>query len=173
MLLEFRLCPAEMELILPRGITGFSVPKGSPQADPARFGEDCLHVVTRLSGRCEERQQVMAPRLVNFVAQYLAFPGSEVTALLNRHQPWLGFCRPFKPGNCWLEFVDPRPRRVVALFESLGRYRILSQAELIQPVTAAMCAEFRRAERDQLKYWSKLAPERRLRVGDVVFNFWD
>jgi hypothetical protein len=163
----------EMDLILPRGITGFNVRRGQPQADPSRFCADCQYVVTSLAGRSEDRKQVLAPRLVNFITQILVFPDAEVTALLNRHYPCLGFCRPLEPGNCTLEFVDPRPRRVATLFESLGRYRLLNRAELNQPVTAAMCVELGRGERDQLKYWSKLAPERNLRVGDVVFNFWD
>jgi hypothetical protein len=115
----------------------------------------------------------MAPHLVNFITQVLVFPGAEVTALLNRHYPWLGFCRLLEPGNCRLEFVDPSPRRVVASFESLGRYRLLNRAELNQPVTEAMCADLSRVELNQIKYWRKLAAERNLRVGDVVFNFWD
>ena len=59
------------------------------------------------------------------------------------------------------------------MFESLGRYRLLTRAELNQPVTELMCVELGHAERDQLKYWSKLAAEGNLRVGEVVFNFWD
>lgn len=163
----------DVDLVLPRGITGFSVPRGRPEADPPQFRADCQQVVTLLSGRREDRQQVMAPRFVNFITQVLVFPGAEVTALLNRHYPWLGFCRLLKPGNCRLEFVDPSPSRVVDSFESLGRYRLLNRAELNQPVTAAMCGELSRAEREQVKYWSKLAAEGHLRVGEVVFNFWD
>jgi hypothetical protein len=162
-----------MDLILPRGITGFSVPRGRPEADLLQFCADCQQVVTLLSGHSEDRQQVMAPHLVNFITQVLVFPGVEVTALLDRHYPWLGFCRLLKPGNCRLEFVDPSPHRVVTSFESLGRYRLLNRAELNQPATEATCGELGRAERDQLKYWSKLAAERNIRVGDVVFNFWD
>ena len=159
-----------MDLILPRGITGFSVPRGRPQADPSHFCADCQQVVALLSGRREDLQQVMAPHLVNFITQLLVFPGAEVTALLNRHYPWLGFCRVLKPGNCWREFVDPSPRQVIASFESLGRYRLLSWAELNQPVTEAMCVELGRAERGQLKYWSKLAGEGNLRLATQVYS---
>jgi hypothetical protein len=70
-----------------------------------------------------------------------------------------------------LVFVDPEP--VAASFAALGPYRVLSQAELDQPVTQAMCAELGHAEMHQLKYWSKLDGRGRLRLGEVVFNFWD
>lgn len=160
-------------MILPRGITGFNVPKGQAQADRRTFRKDCWQVVTPLSGRAEDRQQVLAPDLVNFISQVLVLPGGEVAALLNRHHPWLGFCRPLEPGQCSLEFVDPCPRRLAESFSALGRYRVLSRAELDQPVTPAMCVELDRGEVSQLKYWSKPAGQDKLRVGEVVFNFWD
>jgi len=59
------------------------------------------------------------------------------------------------------------------VFAALGRYRVLSRDELEQPVTEAMCAELGRAELHQLKYWRKLTGQAKLRVGEVVFNFWD
>ena len=114
---------------------------------------------------------MLAPRFVNFITQVLVLPGGEVTALLNRHYPWLGFCRPLEPGDCGLEFVDPP--RVGASFAALGRYRVLSRTELDQPVTEAMCAELGHAEVQQFKYWSKLTGRGKIRVGQVVFNFWD
>jgi hypothetical protein len=158
-------------LILPRGITGFNTPKDRPEADPRSFRADCWQVVAPLSGRAEDRQQVLAPRHVNFLTQVLVLPGGEVTALLNRHYPWLGFCRPLEPGNGSLEFVHPG--RAGASFGALGRYFVLSRAQLDQPVTEAMCAELGPAERQQLKYWSALAGRGNIRVGQVVFNFWD
>jgi hypothetical protein len=161
------------ELMLPRGITGFNVPDGHPRADPKDFRADCLRVVAPLSGRVEDRPQVLAPHLVNFLTQVLVLPGAEVTALLNRHYSWLGFCRPLEPGDCRLAFVDPRPRRVADSFAALGRYRVLSSEELDQPVTEAMCMGLGRAEMDQLRYWSKLSEPDPIRVGTVVFNFWD
>jgi hypothetical protein len=116
---------------------------------------------------------VLAPHLVNFITEVLVLPDGEVTALLNRYYPWLGFCRPLEPGDCWFEFVDPRPRRVGASFAATGRYRVLTREDLDQPLTEAMCVELGRAEIHQLKYWTKLAEHETIRVGDVVFNFWD
>src|SRR5205814_1001524 len=101
----------------------------------------------------------------------LVLPGDEVVAVLNKVHPWLGFCRPLEPGNCWLKFVDPC--QVWASFAALGRYQMLSRAELDQPVSEAMCADLDPGELTQLKYWSKLAGRGKLRLGDVVFNFWD
>jgi hypothetical protein len=158
-------------LILPRGITGFNAPKKCPEADPRSFRADCWQVVAPLSGRAEDRRQVLAPRHVNFLTQVLVLPDGEVTALLNRHYPWLGFCRPLEPGNGSMEFVDPR--RVGASFGALGRYFVVPRAQLDQPVTEAMCAELGPAELKQLKYWSELAGRGNIRVGQVVFNFWD
>lgn len=161
----------ESSLILPRGITGFNVPKDCPQADPKQFRADCQQVVATRSGRVEDRQQVLAPRLVNFLTQVLVLPKGDVTVLLNRYHPWLGFCRPLNPGNCTLEFIDPG--RVADAFAALGRYRILSSAELDQLVNDAICEELGPAEVHQLKHWSKLEASGNLRVGQVVFNFWD
>jgi hypothetical protein len=158
-------------VILPGGITGFNVPKGHVEADPRSFRADCWRVVTPLQGRAEDRPQVLNARFTNFVTQVLVLPEVEATALLNKVHPWVGFCRPLEPGDCWLEFLDPGP--VAAAFAALGRYRVLSRAELDQPVSASMCAELGHAEMHQLKYWGKLAGRGSLRVGEVVFNFWD
>jgi hypothetical protein len=111
------------------------------------------------------------PRFTSFITQVLVLPDGEVTALLNKIHAWIGFCRPLEPGDCWLEFVDPDS--VGSAFAALDRYRVLSRAELEQPVNESMCAELGHAELHQLKYWSKLAGRGKLRVGEVVFNFWD
>jgi hypothetical protein len=158
-------------VILPRGITGFNVPKGLAEADPGAFRADCLQVVAPLRGRVEDRPQVWFPDFTSFITQVLVLPDAEITALLNKAHAWVGFCRPLEPGNCELEFVDPGA--VVRVFAALDRYRVLSRAELEQPVNESMCAEMSRAELHQLKYWSKLAGRGKLRVGEVVFNFWD
>ena len=156
-------------MVFPHGITGFNVPKGHPPVDPVRFQRDCRQIVRPLAGQVQERPQVPAAEHVNFLTLVLVTPYVEVTALLNRHYPWLGFCRPLEPGTCSLDFVDPG--RLADSFAALGRYRILAQAELDQPVTDAICAELGRGELQQLKYWSK--GRGRLRVGEIVFNFWD
>jgi hypothetical protein len=114
---------------------------------------------------------VLDVRFKSFITQVLVFPGDEITVLLNKFHPWVGFCQLREPGNCWLEFVDRD--QVGALFAALGKYRVLSRAELDQPVTKAMCAELRYAELQQLKYWSKGSERGKFRVGEVVFNFWD
>jgi hypothetical protein len=158
-------------LKLPRGITGFNVPKGHAECDARRFRADCWEVVAPLHGRVEERQQVWDVRFTSFLTQLLVLPTGEVTALLNKFHPWVGFCRPLEVGDCRPEFVDPG--RVGRLFAALDRYRVLSTAELDQPVDASMCAELGAAELQQLKYWSKLAGRGNLRVGGIVFNFWD
>jgi hypothetical protein len=158
-------------VILPRGITGFNVPKGRAEADPSAFRADCWRVAAPLRGRVEDRPQVLSPRFVNFIAQVLVLPDGEVTALLNKVHAWVGFCRPLEPGNCSLVFVEPDPLK--SAFAALDRYRVLPRSELEQPVNESMCAELGRGELHQLKYWSKLAGRGQLRVGDVVFNFWD
>jgi hypothetical protein len=107
----------------------------------------------------------------SFITEVLVLPSGSVTALLNKFHPFLGFCEVLEPGDCWLRFTDPGS--VSGLFAGLGRYRILTQAELDQPVTEALCAALGRSERLNLKYWRKLAGPGRMRLGDVVFNFWD
>src|SRR5262245_61613652 len=131
-------------MILPRGITGFNVPAGQVEADPRRFRADCRAAAAPLRGRVEDRRQVLDERFTNFITQVLALPGGAVTALLNKVHPWVGFCQPLEPGDCWLEFVDPGP--VAAALAALGRYRVLPAADWEQSVTEAMCAELGRAE---------------------------
>lgn len=158
-------------MVFPPGITGFDVPKAHAEADPRTFREDCWQVATSLDGRAENRRQVLDARFTSFLAQVLVLPTIEMTVVLNKVHPWVGFCRPLEPGECLLEFVDPAP--LAAAFAALGRYRVLSQAELDQAVSDSMCVELGDAERHQLKYWSKSYGRGSLRVGDVVFNFWD
>lgn len=158
-------------LIFPRGITGFDVPKGHPEADPRAFRADCWAVVAPRRGRVDDRPQVLAPRLVSFLAVVLVLSQGEVTAMLNKFHPWLGFCRPLEPGIGAPEFADPG--RVGEAFAALGRYRVLPRDELDRLVEDHHCAEMGPAERKQLKYWSRLAGPGRLRVGDVIFNSWD
>jgi hypothetical protein len=159
------------KVLLPRGITGFNVPKGHTEADARSFRADCWQVVALLRGRVEDRPQVLSPQFTSFITQVLVLPDGEVTALLNKVHAWVGFCRPVEPGNCSLEFVDTDA--VGNVFAALDRYRVLTRAELEQPVSESMCAELGHAELYQLKYWSKLAGKGKLRAGDVVFNFWD
>jgi hypothetical protein len=118
-------------MILPRGITGFNVPKGHAEVDPRSFGADCWHVVAPLKGRVEDRPQVLDGSITNFITQVLVLPDVEVTALLNTVHPWLGFCQPLMPGDCGLEFVDAAS--VADSFAALGRYRVLSATELNEP----------------------------------------
>ncbi len=158
-------------MILPRGITGFGVSKGHRYADSLSFQADCRQVVAQRNGRAEDRKQALDIRFTSFLTQVLVLPGMAVTALLNRVHPWIGFCRPLEPGHCPLEFVDPRA--VAASFAALGRYRVLSRAELNRPLDEGMCVELRGVEKQQIKYWSKLVGQEPLRVGEVVFNFWD
>lgn len=158
-------------LILPRGVTGFDVPKGQPTPDPEVFLGDCWHVAIASRGRVADWPQVPVWLATNFAACSLVFPDGEVTALLNLVHPWVGFCRPMKPGSGELEFTEPG--RVEAALRELGRYRVLTQAELEQPVAVSMCVELGRGELAQFKYWARAAGHVKLRVGDVVFNCWD
>jgi len=161
--------PQRQTVILPRGITGFNIPKGHAAPDPSRFRADCWQVVAPFGGRVDDRPQVLNPRFTNFITQVLVMPDGEVTALLNNVHAWVGFCHPLEPGNCRMDFVDPG--RVGNALAALDRYRVLARAELEQTVSESLCAELGHAELHQLKYWSKLGGKPR--VGEVVFNFWD
>ena len=158
-------------MILPRGITRFNVPKGHPGPDRRGFLGDCWQAAVGLRGRVDDQLQVADWVCVNFDAWRVVLPGGEVTALLNHVHPWIGFCRPREPGSLQLDFVEPG--RLGAALADVGRYRVLTQAELLSPMTELMAGELRKGERTQLKYWGKLAGRGKLRVGDVVFNFWD
>jgi hypothetical protein len=153
-----------LALILPRGITGTNVPKRHDGPDPRVFRADCEQVTAARHGRAEDRPQ--GP-YTSFVAQELVLPKGEVTALSNKFHPWVGFCVAAVYGP--IDFVDP-PVAVAEAFVALGRYRLLSKAELDLPVVEDMCVDLRDAEVKNIRYWGQGRP---LRVGDVVFNYWD
>jgi hypothetical protein len=157
-------------MLFARGITGFNVPREAAQADPESFRADCHEVARILQGRVENRPQVLEGSVTSFLTQVLLLPAGPVTALLNKFHPLLAFCEPLEPGDCWLRFVDCA---AAESFATLGRFSVLAAEELNQPVVESMCGELGRAEREQLKYWSKLAGRGKLRVGEVIFNFWD
>lgn len=158
-------------MILPRGVTGFDVPKGHRGPDRRGFLADCWQAAIGLRGRVEDRPQVAEWVCVNFDAWRIVLPGGEVTALLNQFHPWVGFCRPLEPGSSHLDFVEAEA--IGAALADWGRYRVLTQAELMSPMTETMVGELGKGERSQLKRWAKVAGRGGLRVGDVVFNFWD
>jgi hypothetical protein len=158
-------------MTLPRGITGFNVPAGITQLDERTFVSDCWSAVASCRGRVEDRPQVLTGSPTSFVTRVLIFPGDEATVLINRYYPWVGFCRPFSPGSCSLEFLDHG--RLAKTLTATGRYRILEKWELQQTITDDMCGELGRGERSEWKYYSSLYGRGQMRVGDVVFNFWD
>jgi hypothetical protein len=158
-------------MMLPKGITGFNVPKTAATVDTMTFVADCRAFAARHRGRVEDRPQTLPGSPISFITRLLILPGIEIAALLNSVHPWIGFCRPLTPGQTSLDFVD-HPAFATAL-AATGRYRVLTAQELAHPVTEDMCSELRHGELTQLKYWSNLAGRGKLRVGDVVFNFWD
>ena len=156
-------------MILPRGITGFDAPQRSKWPDQKAFRSDCWAAVTPSRGRVDGRPQVFEGSPTSFVTRVLVLPKGEVSVLLNAFHPWVGFCKPLEPGHCRPEFLDPG--RVADRFAATGRYRVFEAREWEQAVTAEMCVELGRGERGQLKYWGSFGGP--MRVGDVVFNFWD
>ena len=158
-------------MILPRGVTGFNVPRGMKPSNEKVFVSDCWAAVASRGGKVEDRPQVLTGSPTSFVTRVLILPRRELTILLNAVYPWVGFCRPLEPGECSLEFLDPG--RLSESLASTGRYRVLEKSELEQPVTEEMCVELGRAELTQLKYWTDCVGRGKMRVGDVVFNFWD
>lgn len=158
-------------MILPKGITGFDVPKTATTVDSKTLVDDCWSAVARQGGRVENRQQTLPGAITSFISRVLILQRGEVAVLLNSVYPWVGFCRPFTPGDCSLDFVDHRS--ISPLLAAIGRYRVLTAEELQLPITNEMCVELGRGELEQLKYWSSFTGRGRLRVGDAVFNFWD
>lgn len=157
-------------IILPRGITGFNVPEKQARPDEKTFVSDCWAAVGS-RGRVEDRSLVLAGEPASFLTRVLVLSGYEpyeAAVLLNTVYPWVGFCRPFTPLTPVLEFVDEA--KVAEALASTGRYRVLQARELEQPVAEDQIAELGRGERHELKCWRGFGP---IRLGDVVFNFWD
>jgi hypothetical protein len=158
-------------MILPKGITGFNVPNSAAQVDLKLFTADCWAAATAKGGRLEDRPQTLPGAPTSFIARLLVLDRVEIAVLLNAVHPWVGFCLPLTPGHISLEFVDHSP--IATALAATGRYHILTKQELECPVTDDKCGRLTHGEVSQLKYWSHLVGRGKMRVGDVVFNFWD
>ncbi len=129
-------------MILPRGITGFNVPRGLTPPDVGAWVADCWAAVGPVRGRVEDRTQVLDGSPTTFGTRVLVLPRGEVTVLLHNVYPWVGFCRPLTPGLCRMEFLDAG--RVAKALSDIGRYCVLEARELEQPLTDEMCVELGR-----------------------------
>lgn len=153
---------------LPRGITGFDIPPDLPPCDERWFRTDLWNAIRPLHGAVIDRPTSRAVAAANFATYYAELPEQTFCVLRNTIYPWVGFCEPLPLGDMTWRFLD-HPSLSAALSHG-GRYRVLSRAELQQDVTQPMCAGLGPAELKQLRYWQKQIG---LRVGDVVFNYWD
>jgi hypothetical protein len=149
----------------PRGVTGFA-PAMETFTDARQFRADCFDVARNLNAKVRNRE---IDFWKSYVAQDLVWPDLALVVLLNKAVPIIGFCQVFEPGTLDFEFLDHE--RVAAQFLEQKRYELWNKAQLDSFVTDEMFEDLIEPEQRHAKYWRKY--HRPMRVGDVVFNYWD
>src|SRR5262249_38899855 len=155
-------------MILPRGVTGFREQNDPelPVCNFKAFRGHCYEVNRLLRGNVNNISFVEDLIAKNHVVAILDLPLGIVSVLLNAYFPIIGFAEPHCGITNHLHHFLRIPELAHA-FEGFGCYQVMSASELDQPVSEDACQELSPAEIKQIRYW------RPMRIGDVVFNFWD
>jgi len=155
---------------LRRGITGIYSNHGDPPVVPTTdvkaFRSHC-HLAARAVGA---KLQTIKDRydgvgICNFAIAYFEFSDAIVAALLNVVHPVIAFAKCPVDGQVTFDYVDCP--KLAEEFRCLGAYSIAGCAELNQPLVRELCEDLAPDEVKRVRYF------RPMRVGDVIFNFWD
>lgn len=159
-------------LVLPRGVTGFLGRRGEERGtvDLKAFKQACFATARSVRAKVAEVRGAgsdgMARSCHHARLRLDQGPTPAILVLCNAHAPLVAFADPAHHVAASPVFVDARN-----LAERLGQvavdFRMLSVADLEQPVRPNAIAELNDAELQQVRYW------RPSRIGDVVFNHWD
>jgi len=156
-------------MILRQGITGFWHAKGPslPGCDVSTFRTHCFAAARRAGGKIRRNDRRSDAVAANFTFEVIELSGGPVAVLLNLHFPVIGFAVAPAGGSHGgpIEFVDHD-----LLAESLSaadKYEVLSRAALECALSQQEVQLLSSVEIEQVQYWKPV------RVGDVVFNFWD
>ena len=126
------------EMQLPRGITGFWKQGETPLPvmDWREFKRHCYEAMRQAGG--EVRSFADPSRNVylrNYTVAVVTMPDSlSLAVICHQHFPWVAFTQVPADGEVVLRFQDCPS--LSTLFAKLGNYRILTLAELEQPVSA-------------------------------------
>jgi hypothetical protein len=148
---------------LPRGATGFFVPKDGPlpEVDQRTF-RTALYAAARVAeGRVGEIEEQVYPRTFH-TATITAGTGGHVL-LCHAHHPWIAFASERRE---WYaeEFHDPPPWTHV--FTDLG-FILLDRAQLTAPLAGIDTSALTQDEWRQIRLYGLTT------LGGVLFNAWD
>ncbi|MEU8074905.1 hypothetical protein AB0B31_05600 [Catellatospora citrea] len=148
---------------LPPGATGFGADSRQSEKDLQALAAVCHHAARRTGGKVTELVPLGATP--NFHTATITYPEDSIAVLRHGLLSWLALAKPARPGQAprdWLDRTD--------LADAIGEVsdlRILTRAELSQPLTTADLAGLGAAEIKQIAYW------RPTTTGDLLFNLWD
>ena len=151
----------------PRGVTvyGPAIEKVT-SPDMPQFRADCWSVARNLKAKVENCDP---DPFKSYDAQILVWPDTSIVVVLNKVVPILAFCELFEPLTSVLKFIDHG--KAAAEFLDMKAYEVWSKDQLELLVTDEMFEDLIPSEQRHVKYWRKC--HRPMRVGDVVFNYWD
>jgi hypothetical protein len=149
---------------LPRGATSFGLPLGEPAEVILRD----LKAITYYAARRTHAAVtgiIPAGPTPNFHTAVLTYPARQITILRHDKLPLLAFAEPRDHPSTILVFADDPD--LAAVIQEVSDLRILTTAELGQPLSRADLADLDQTEHQQIKYWK---PDT---IGQLMFNFWD
>lgn len=148
---------------LPAGITGAAQRRTAPR----KFRTACTLAARPSRGVVEQFTSAFKSRSPNFHDAWLlwrrAKPPYALRALCNASFPYVVFCEAESGFKHSHRFVD-RPD-LAALFPS--EYQVLSKADAERYPVPELLARLPAGERARIEKW------RPMRLGDLIFNYWD
>lgn len=148
---------------LPPGATGFGAICHTPQEDLRDLGTICHHAARRTGGTITELIPFSATP--NFHTATITYPNGRVSVLRHGLLPWIALALPARSGQVphnWLDRID-----LANAIREVSDLRIVTRAELLQPLTATDLTDLGPAEIKQIEYWKPTT------VGELLFNLWD
>jgi len=160
----YPVCQSPMMQPLPKGVTGFDAPKRGVAAK--QFASACYAAARHVGGRVHQVRAACERVTSNFHEALMTLRDSPrtVRVLCNAHYPIVAFTPPAAyEGDVRLEFMDC-PELAAAL---RVEYAVITKQEACTGVADELVAHLGEPELHQMRYW------RPLRIGDVIFNYWD
>lgn len=157
-------------MILLNGITGFNNSKNGPPSkkNEKQFKQVCFTILSNIDGKLLFFKEARYPR--NFHEVHIEFRGMNFYILLNEYYPSLAFASHVEFGE--IHFID-----VMELYKEFSYfYNVLTSKALNEPlqiqyINKAIIIhndnQLNNAELEQIAFWKPM------RVGDVIFNYWD
>lgn len=145
--------------MLPKGITGFSMPKESLECfDPKIFRQLCYSLSRENQGMILSLDTSLIDK--NFYVAQIQTYHSCIYLLRNAYYPYLAFADSVQNGM--VSFIN-RPKDFHFAWEG---YHLLD-TEALNAACESVCADLSEAEWMQIKFWKPNT------VGEIIFNFWD